>query len=112
MCDRSDGQGSVFAPWRQAWPWFALALALGWAAVVRIPLVVNAPVHLDSDLAVDGLTLREAVHGHWRWHYPGTPYMGTLPVLLSLPQAIAWGAGPVALVGGGLGGFGLLCGAG
>ena len=36
-------------------------------------------IHLDSDLAVDGLTLLEATRGHWRWHYPGTPYMGIAP---------------------------------
>ena len=53
--------------------------------------------HLDSDLAVDGLTLLDAVNGHWRWHYPGTPYMGILPMLLSYPQALVWGANPITL---------------
>lgn len=75
--------------------------ALLWGLLDRVPLILNAPVHLDSDLAVDGLTLHEALHGHWRWHYPGTPYMGTLPVLLSLPQAAAFGANPATLVSGG-----------
>lgn len=78
-----------------------LVLALGWSALVRIPLIANAPAHLDSDLAVDGLTLREATDGHWRWHYPGTPYMGTGAVLLSYPQARLWGATPSSLVSGG-----------
>jgi hypothetical protein len=69
--------------------------------LVRVPLVVNAHDHLDSDLAVDGLTLVEAVNGHWRWHFPGTPYMGILPILGSLPQALIWGAGPETLASGG-----------
>lgn len=81
--------------------WFALALAAAWTVLIRLPLILNAPTHLDSDLAVDGLTLGEAVSGHLRWHYPGTPYMGILPVLLSLPQAMAWGATPATLVSGG-----------
>jgi hypothetical protein len=79
----------------------ALVLALGWSALVRVPLIVNAPAHLDGDVAVDGLTLREAVAGRWRWHYPGTPYMGTGAVLLSYPQAIIWGTTPATLVSGG-----------
>jgi hypothetical protein len=79
-----------------------------WEAAIRVPLVLNAPAHLDSDLAVDGLTLLEATCGHWRWHYPGTPFMGTFPVLLSLPQALVWGASPVTLVSGGALGYGLL----
>jgi hypothetical protein len=86
----------------------ALGLALAWEALVRVPLVLNAPVHLDSDLAVDGLTLQEATRGHWRWHYPGTPAIGTLPVLLSLPQALTWGANPGTLVSGGVVAYGLL----
>jgi len=82
-------------------PWLCLAAAIFWSVLLRIPLVVNAPAHLDSDLAVDGLTLEEAVQGHWRWHYPGTPYMGTGAVLLSWCQAKIWGANPVTLVSGG-----------
>lgn len=69
---------------------------------MRIPLVLNAADHLDSDLAVDGLTLLDATHGHWRWHYPGTPFMGIGPVLLSLPQALVWGVSPSTLVSGGV----------
>jgi hypothetical protein len=76
--------------------------------LVRLPLVLNAATHLDSDLAVDGLTLLEATRGHWRWHYPGTPHMGTFPVLLSFPQALLWGAGPVTLVSGGTVAYALL----
>ena len=86
---------------RPCWPWVALVLGLLWTVLIRVPLVVNAHDHLDSDLAVDGLTLRDAVSGHWRWHYPGTPYMGILPVLVSYPQALIWGAGPITLVSGG-----------
>ena len=81
--------------------WAGLGLAIGWAVLVRVPLILNAKAHLDSDLAVDGLTLLEAARGHWRWHYPGTPHIGTLPVLLSLPQAQIFGAGPITLVSGG-----------
>ena len=83
-------------------PWLCLAAAICWSVLLRVPLVLNAPVHLDSDLAVDGLTLQETVQGHWRWHYPGSPYMGTGAVLLSWCQARIWGANPVTLVSGGI----------
>jgi hypothetical protein len=82
-------------------PWFCLLAAIVWSVLLRVPLIANAPVHLDSDLAVDGLTLQEALDGQWRWHYPGTPYMGTPAVLLSWPQARVWGATPETLVSGG-----------
>lgn len=77
-------------------------MGLLWTSVVRIPLILSAADHLDSDLAVDGLTLLDAVNGTWRWHYPGTPHMGILPVLLSYPQALIWGVSPATLVSGGL----------
>ncbi|MGC1722576.1 MAG: hypothetical protein WA746_26650, partial [Isosphaeraceae bacterium] len=82
-------------------PWLCLLAAVCWSILLRVPLIQNAPAHLDSDLAVDGLTLHEAVAGHWRWHYPGTPYTGIGSVLLSWPQARIWGAGPMTLVSGG-----------
>ena len=85
---------------RSAWAWLALAIA--WVILVRVPMVLNAGAHLDSDLAVDGLTLIDAVNGHWRWHYPATPFIGILPVLLSWPQAMIWGPRPVTLVSGGV----------
>ena len=69
--------------------------------LIRLPLILNAEDHLDSDLAVDGLTLLEATQGHWRWHYPGTPHIGTPAVLLSWVQAKVWGANPITLVSGG-----------
>ena len=87
--------------WVRAAPWAALVAAMAWSAVIRAPLIVNADVHLDSDLAVDGLTLMEAIQGHWRWHYPGTPYTGTGAVLLSWVQAKVWGASASTLVSGG-----------
>ena len=87
--------------WRHRGPWLALAVVIVWTVLIRVPLVLNAGTHLDSDLAVDGLTLRAAVHGHWRWHYPATPHIGIGPVLLSWPQAMAWGANPVTLVSAG-----------
>lgn len=90
------------------WPWLALTAALLWIFLARVPLIQNARTHLDSDLAVDGLTLIEATQGHWRWHYPGTPHMGTPPVLLSLPQALLVGATPEALVSGGVAAYGLV----
>lgn len=71
-----------------------------WVALVRVPMVQYAPAHLDSDLAVDGLTLIDAVNGHWRWHFPGTPHMGVAPLLLAWPQAKVWGATPRTLVSG------------
>lgn len=82
--------------------WLPLLLALAWIAVVRVPLVLNAANHLDSDLAVDGLTLADAANGRWRWHYPGTPAIGTPPVLASLPLVLVWGVGPRSLVAGGV----------
>jgi hypothetical protein len=83
------------------WPWVVLGLGLVWTAWIRVPLVLNAEDHLDSDLAVDGLSLLDAMRGHWRWHYPGTPHMGILPVLTSYPQAVLWGASAVTLASGG-----------
>jgi hypothetical protein len=81
---------------------FCLLAAVVWSVLLRIPLIENAAIHLDSDLAVDGLTLQEAVAGHWRWHYPGTPFMGIGAVLLSWPQAMIWGVDPMTLVSGGV----------
>ena len=95
----------------RAWPGVALGLALAWVVVARVPLVVNARAHLDSDLAVDGLVLIEATRGQFRWHYPGTPPIGSIPVVLSLGQALAVGPSPAALVSGGVVAFGLLVGA-
>jgi hypothetical protein len=86
---------------RPLWPWVCLGLGLFWTVLIRVPLVAGAPDHLDSDLAVDGLTLLDAVHGQWRWHYPGTPHIGILPLLCSYPQALVWGAGAITLVSGG-----------
>jgi hypothetical protein len=75
---------------------------MAWVALARVPLVLNATNHLDSDLAVDGLTLIDAVQGRWRWHFPGTPHMGIGPLVLAWPQAQVWGPGPAALVSGGV----------
>ncbi len=83
-------------------PWIAFGLAAAWSALIRLPLVLNAQAHLDSDLAVDGLTLLDATKGHWRWHYPGTPFISAWPVLYSFPQAMIWGATPITLVSGGI----------
>ena len=82
--------------------WSCLLAALIWIAIVRIPLVLNAEIHLDSDLAVDGLTLLDMTHGNWRWHFPGTPYMSSLPVVLSLPGALMFGVNAMTLVVGGV----------
>ncbi len=82
-------------------PWICLLAAVCWSLLLRVPLILNSTAHMDSDLAVDGLTLQEAVQGHWRWHYPGTPYMGIGAVFLSWPQAMIWGANPISLVSGG-----------
>ena len=100
----STAEGKGRGRWAsgRVWHWLALVLALGWVALVRVPMVLNASNHLDSDLAVDGLTLLDAVNGHWRWHYPGTPHMGAMPVLLSWVQAKVWGVDPMTLVSGGV----------
>ncbi|WP_435009199.1 ArnT family glycosyltransferase [Tundrisphaera lichenicola] len=91
---------------RSALAW--LALAVVWVVLTRVPLVMNAGTHLDSDLAVDGLTLLDAVNGHWRWHYPATPFIGIIPVGLSWLQALIWGANPITLVSGGVVAYGLV----
>lgn len=83
------------------YPWIALVLALVWANAARIPLIVHASKHLDSDLAIDGLVLHELTHGKIRWHYPGTPHVGITAAFLSLPQALLWRANPETLVSGG-----------
>jgi hypothetical protein len=71
--------------------------------LIRLPLILNAKSHIDSDLAVDGLTLLEAARGHWRWHYPGTPHVGTGSLALLLPLAWIGGATPTVIgVGGAL----------
>jgi hypothetical protein len=87
--------------WSRLGPWIWLGVAVCWIVAIRVPLIVNAAVHLDSDLAVDGLTLMQALQGRWRWHYPGTPHMGIAPVLLSWVQARLWGADALTLVSGG-----------
>lgn len=80
-----------------------LILVLILATAIRWPMLSRAERHLDSDLAVDGLTLREFLNeGQWRWHYPGTPHIGTLPVLLSLPAVTMLGDGSASLVFAGL----------
>ena len=84
-------------PRSSAWPWLLLALALAATVLLRAPLILNARAHLDSDLAVDGLTLREALDGHWRWHYPGTPHVGTASLIVMLPVGLVAGATPEGL---------------
>lgn len=83
------------------WPWACFLIAAVWVVLIRVPLVLNARAHLDSDLAVDGFMLREATEGSLRWHYPGTPHIGSASVLLSLPQAMIWGTSAESLVSGG-----------
>lgn len=84
------------------WPWLMLALAMIWVALVRIPLIRSAHAHLDSDLAVDGLTLLDATRGHFRWHYPGTPHMGIPSLFLAYPQAMVSGATAETITSGGV----------
>ena len=43
----------------------------------------------------------DAIHGHWRWHFPGALYQGILPLLASYPQALIWGTSAITLVSGG-----------
>src|SRR3954453_4213127 len=87
--------------WSRLVPGILLGAAVCWSVAIRVPLIVNAAVHLDSDLAVDGLTLMQAVQCRWWWHYPGTPHMGIAPVMLSWVQARLWGTDAVTLVSGG-----------
>jgi hypothetical protein len=84
------------------WSWVVLALALGWIALVRVPIVLNATTHLDSDLAVDGLRVAEVAQGRWRWHFPGTPTIGIASALCAAAQMRIWGATPQALASGGV----------
>ena len=88
--DRYPPSATIRTP---RWPWVVLGLGLFWTVLLRVPLIVNAEDHLDSDLAVDGSTLIDAVHGQWRWHYPGTPHMGIVPIFLCWVQALDLGRG-------------------
>src|SRR4051794_24435597 len=54
-------QPSAAIDQRPRWPWVVLGMGLLWTALLRAPLILNAEDHLDSDLAVDGLTLLDAV---------------------------------------------------
>ncbi len=81
--------------------WIALVAGLVWTVLIRLPLILHAEQHLDSDLAVDGLVLIDSLGGQWRWHYPGTPHIGIAPVLLSLGQGLLLGPTAEALVSGG-----------
>ena len=83
------------------YPWIVLGFALAWANAARVPLIIHASKHLDSDLAIDGLVLRELTRGGLRWHYPGTPHVGITAAFLSFPQALVWGSNPETLVSGG-----------
>lgn len=85
-----------------------LGLGLAWTSILRIPLMTSAVRHLDSDLAVDGLVLSDLVEGRWRWHFPGTPHMGVVPIWLSAVQTRLWGTGPSVLVSGGVVAWGLV----
>ncbi len=40
---------------RPRWPWVMLAFGLVWTVLIRVPLILNAEDHLDSDLAVERL---------------------------------------------------------
>ncbi len=108
MTSNPDPAPPLIAHPHRGWACLVLALALAWVALARVPLVLNARAHLDSDLAVDGLTLIDALKGHWRWHYPATPFIGSPPVLLSWIQARIWGPTPMALVSGGVVAYGLV----
>jgi hypothetical protein len=110
MTEHSNSPAQTASSFRFSWSWVWLGLALVWVGLIRVPLVLNARAHLDSDLAVDGLTLLDAVNGHWRWHYPATPFIGTPPVLLSIVQAKIWGTTPITLVSGGVVAWGLVVG--
>ena len=92
--DRSRG-----ARW---WPWPLIVLAVAWMVATRVPVVLNAATHLDSDLAVDGLTVADAARGHWRWHFPGTPHIGIAAAVLDAPIMAIWGPTPEALSAGGV----------
>jgi hypothetical protein len=91
----------------KAWPWLALAAALLAAGLIRIPLAANVRTHMDSDLAVDGITMMDALHGHFRWHYPATPAVGTASLALTVPAGAILGPTPDALAAAGLAIYGL-----
>ncbi len=88
--------------WMRLWPLLALALALAWAVLIRVPLALNVANHLDSDLAVDGLTLVDLFNGNVRWHYPGTPTVGTASVLAVAPFRLLNSSNLFALAAGGI----------
>ena len=82
---------------------FVLVLgALLWIGYTRAPLISSARLFLDSDQAVDGLTVLELLKGHWLWHFPGTPDQGIVPAVLALPGAALVGLSPSSLMVGGI----------
>ena len=87
--------------------WWLLLLGLLWVGLARIPLIASARLALDSDQAVDGLTVLSLTQGHWHSHFPGTPYQGILPALLTLPVVLVFGVTPSALALGGVIAYGL-----
>jgi hypothetical protein len=95
-------QAADVLPRRPRWPWVLALFALLWIGLVRVPLILNADSHLDSDLAVDGLTVLEMLHGHWRWHFPGTPHVGIGVAALAAPQMALFGSSPLTLASGGV----------
>ncbi len=90
------GSGPAGAPRRSpGWPWAFFVLAVAWSTLIRIPLVVNAPRHLDSDLAVDGLDSLGTRHsGHWRLAFARDAVHRRRPCLALAPASPDLGREP------------------
>lgn len=84
------------------WLWPLVVVAAVWVVVARVPIVLNAQAHLDSDMAVDGLCVLDVARGHWHWHFPGTPHIGIASAVFAAAQLRALGASAEALASGGV----------
>ena len=74
-----------------------LVVALLAVLALRVPMITDSVEVLDSDAAINGLTLKHLLEGQWRWHYPGLHYMGVTELFLALPGGLLFGANPFTL---------------
>jgi hypothetical protein len=72
----APGEGAERSSGQQRYPWLDCVFLMVIGVLARVPLVRLGDRLLDSDLAVDGLTVLDLLSGRWWWHFPGTPALG------------------------------------